>query len=497
MNSNRKNAFIIRIMSSDNNQRLLVIALTLMVVVLYIVIGYLFDKPGFPLDDSWIHQTYARSLAQTGRWEFVLGVQSTGSTSPLWTLLLSVGYMIGLRTPFIWTAILCIAAMAGIALVAFKIMLRLTNNRTVFSLTGALLLVLDWHLLWSSASGMETILYCFLCLLIFWLLLAEKKWLWVGCLCGLIIWVRPDGITLLGPVLLILGWKLLQKQAKFSDLIQLILPLLVLVFLYGWLNYSLSGKYFPNTFYSKQFEYAGALSLPLWRRLGQAFLVPMVGGGLFLIPGFINSIKNAIQKRSVWLVSLLCWFIGYGILYAVKLPVIYQHGRYLFPLIPAFFILGICGTNDLLTAISTQTKIIRIIKQVYVWLILCTIVFSVVGEIFLIDDLKTIDRYMVEPALWIKNNTPKDASIAVHDIGAMGYYCERKIVDLAGLVQPEMIPIIHDEEQIKEYLTNHEIDYLVVFSDWYKTMGDFGKVVITFSEKNKPEVVEVRKLSSK
>ena len=44
---------------------------------------------GFPLDDGWIYQTYARNLARTGQWAFVSGVPSTGSTSVWWTLLLA------------------------------------------------------------------------------------------------------------------------------------------------------------------------------------------------------------------------------------------------------------------------------------------------------------------------------------------------------------------------------------------------------------------------
>ncbi|MBE2268505.1 MAG: hypothetical protein IAE80_09775, partial [Anaerolinea sp.] len=46
----------------------------------------------FSLDDSWIHQTYARNLAQTGQWAFVPGVPSAASTSPLYTVALAVGY---------------------------------------------------------------------------------------------------------------------------------------------------------------------------------------------------------------------------------------------------------------------------------------------------------------------------------------------------------------------------------------------------------------------
>jgi hypothetical protein len=71
------------------------------------VAGYLLwsqavNKTGFPLDDAWIHQTYARNLAQSGEWFFLPGIRSAGSTSPLYTILLSLGYQFELN-PFFWT----------------------------------------------------------------------------------------------------------------------------------------------------------------------------------------------------------------------------------------------------------------------------------------------------------------------------------------------------------------------------------------------------------
>ncbi|MBK8028843.1 MAG: hypothetical protein IPK17_04885 [Chloroflexi bacterium] len=49
-----------------------------------------------------IHQTYARNLAQTGQWAFVPGVPSAASTSPLYTVVLTIGYWLNL--PFrLWT----------------------------------------------------------------------------------------------------------------------------------------------------------------------------------------------------------------------------------------------------------------------------------------------------------------------------------------------------------------------------------------------------------
>ena len=48
---------------------------------------------GFPLDDPWIHLTYARNLHIHHSFSYFPGEKATaGSTSPLYTLLLALGF---------------------------------------------------------------------------------------------------------------------------------------------------------------------------------------------------------------------------------------------------------------------------------------------------------------------------------------------------------------------------------------------------------------------
>jgi len=480
MNSNHNKLH--DLIADIRNQRWIIAGLTLVIVVAFILIGNLQNKQGFPLDDSWIHQTYARNLAQSGQWEYLPGVKSAGSTSPLWTMLLSIGFMLGMKTPFLWTSILSAGMLIGIALVINEILQHFFKDTPMLGMAGSLLVVLDWHLLWSAGSGMETLFYCLACVYIFWILISGRYWGWLGAVCGLIVWIRPDGITMLGPVLLLMIINVILRKFKIRDGISFAVPLLGLLLLYGCFNCSISGAIFPNTFYAKQMEYASVLKLSFFNRLGRILLVPIAGAGLFLIPGFIYSIASSIKKWNWWLISAILWFFGYGIIYALRLPMVYQHGRYLFPLIPIFYLIGIIGTIGLVSTVAKTSDRLRKYSLLFIEVIfVCSLIFTISGELALINDIKTIDQLMVQPALWVKDNTTQNAVIAVHDIGAMGYFGDRKLIDLAGLIQPELIPIIRDEPAIKKYLVQAGANYLVVVRDWYPSFTDFGIVQKEFS----------------
>src|SRR5579859_1356258 len=75
-------------------------------------------EAGFPLDDSWIHQDFARTFALTGRFAFLPGRSGAGSTSPVWVLLLTPPQWIFRGQPpiwilVVWSAILGSGALAG------------------------------------------------------------------------------------------------------------------------------------------------------------------------------------------------------------------------------------------------------------------------------------------------------------------------------------------------------------------------------------------------
>src|SRR5512138_3394352 len=108
---------------------------------------------GFPLDDAWIHQTYARNLGLHGLMAFSPGVPSTGSTSVGWTALLAAGYF--LNVPFWSWAYLwgCIFAIAAAFTAAFLSHHYFDNFRN--AVIVAVLCIFEWHLAWSAVSGME------------------------------------------------------------------------------------------------------------------------------------------------------------------------------------------------------------------------------------------------------------------------------------------------------------------------------------------------------
>jgi hypothetical protein len=63
---------------------------------------------------------------------------------------------------------------------------------------------------------------------------------------------------------------------------------------------------------------------------------------------------------------------------------------------------------------------------------------------------------------WLSANTPPDSSVALLEIGVIGYETERPVVDLMGLVTPSMIGHLHGWDQAFYYAVTHNWpDYVV------------------------------------
>lgn len=444
------------------------LVLTLASVVLYLVSSALYYRFGFPLDDAWIHQTYARNLAWRGEWAFLPGQLSGGSTSPLWTMLLSIGYWLHLPF-FVWTYLLGAAFLWGAAWLGEMLLRRLLSfYRPAFPWFGAFL-ALEWHLVWAAVSGMEIIFFVFLTLLVFSLLFsARERFLTVGLLIGLLVWVRPDGLTLLGPAL----WGTLFRPAAWRDRLRSILSLVFgFAFLFSFyllFNLQIAGAIWPNTFYAKQAEYAVYRQLPLLTRLGQQFFQPMIGAGLFLVPGVLWGLVQVVRSRWWSWLAMPLWVIGFLTVYALRLPVTYQHGRYAMPVLPLFSLLGFFGWAWLAGYLRKIAWRWRMTALLTFWAL--TLAFWGRGALAYAQDVAVIESEMVKTAQWVAENLPPDAVVAAHDIGALGYFTTCHLIDLAGLVSPEVIPFLRDEQALAKFLYQRKVEYLITFPDWYPTL---------------------------
>lgn len=442
-----------------------VIALAALVAVLfYLLVSEIAYSIGFPLDDSWIHLTYARNLADHGEWAFRLGQRSAGSTSPLWTLLLSIGFLIDLA-PYVWTYLLGWVILTLLAVYAENIARKLlTEYKSRIPWVG-LFFVFAWHLTWSAVSGMETLLHALIIFVVLSTLISRsRRYLALGVLAGLSIWVRPDGLTLLGPILFagFLAEKSWYTRAEMFW--KTLLGFGALFFPYLLFNLMLSGNPLPNTFYAKQAEYeAFWLSKALTERLSDYLWPILASPFLVLIPAAIWWLVKTIRARNWGALAGLIWFFGYIAIYFARLPA-YQHGRYIIPALPIMYLWGMLGFLELISSPKLNQRI------VFVWQVLTvvlTLAFQFIGAQQNANDVFWIETEMVRTAQWVEQNVPADARLAVHDIGALGFYVQNPIVDLAGLTTPEVVPFIRDEALLAEYLDSNSVDYLITFPGFY------------------------------
>jgi hypothetical protein len=455
------------------------------------MIGYLFAsrityRIGFPLDDAWIHQTYARNLVYLGQMAYWPGQPSAGSTAPLWSALLAAGLWLGLDLQ-VWTFFLGGLSLVAIGLVGMSGFRSLCPTRPAWAIFSGILLILEWHLVWAAGSGMETLPYALLVLWVLTSLVSERiNWLVIGLGIGLSVWLRPDGITLVGPAFLVLLMGKSNQSGRWRQSGSLILGLGALLIPYLLFNKALSGAWLPNTYFAKQAEYAILRMAPLWRRLLTEATLPLIGVGMLLLPGFGLIIYQSVQRRAWGILAGAIWMVGYLWLYAWRLPVTYQHGRYIIPVLPAFCVWSLAGFATWFDPVAPAFWK-RVVGKV--WLVAACIVllaFWGLGARTYAQDVAVIESEMVDTARWVAENTQPDSLIAAHDIGALGYFGGRRLLDLAGLASPQVIPFLRDENQLSRFLDAQRADYLITFPDWYPELTRQAEIIHSTGGKFSP-----------
>jgi hypothetical protein len=465
------------------NPRVVIAFTALLAVLFYLFVSALIFRVGFPLDDTWIHLTYARNLAEHGEWAFRLGEASAGSTAPLWTFLLAIGFFLKLA-PYIWTYFLGWVALTLLGIHAEETARKLlVSYQSKFPWVG-LFFVTAWHLTWSAVSGMETLLHGYLIFVTLSMLISgSRRYLALGLLAGASIWVRPDGLTLLGPILLTAILTEQSVPSRKNALVKILIGFGALLVPYLLFNLALSGNPMPNTFYAKQAEYQEYwLSKTLAERSIDYMWPILASPFLVLIPGAFIWINRAMRTRNWGAIVGVIWFFGYIAIYFMRLPA-YQHGRYIIPALPILYLWGVVGMIEYGFSPRAGRRL------VFLWQTLLAtlcVVFGLIAARQNAYDVYWIETEMVGTATWVRENIRPDALLAVHDIGALGYYVDNPILDLAGLISPDVVPFLRDPVQLTAYLDANSADYLIVFLDQYPELVLQKPLVFTSESKSDP-----------
>jgi hypothetical protein len=95
-------------------------------------------------------------------------------------------------------------------------------------------------------------------------------------------------------------------------------------------------------------------------------------------------------------------------------------------------------------------------------------------------DVSNINQMHVAIGEWVAEQTPPDAVLALNDIGAITYISERRIVDLAGLVTPQVTPMLRAPDRasrLAAFMAEQGVDYVIIFPNWFPDLAKRDEVL--------------------
>ncbi|MHA1950907.1 MAG: hypothetical protein ACW99G_12670 [Candidatus Thorarchaeota archaeon] len=431
--------------------------------------------PGFTLDDSWIHLQFARTIFEGTPWEYSPGYPSTGSTSPLWSVILSPLFLFTSDTITVVWGVLLISVIFFIACSYLfgHIIYSYTENLT-WGVVGILGFAIVPRNTWLMLSGMETPLFMFILLLAIYFLdrTDMKSDLILGVVAGLAYLSRPEGVlvaVLLIPLrFLMLGYK---RQVDRQRILTLILSgVFALVIVAPWILHciNVTGHPLPDTFYAKVHP-PTETEIEAWDIWWNFFVREMY----FLIVGFAGGAYLILRGKPFSYVLA----VALTILYRLSTPYasLINNARYLVPIFDLFLIVAIVFSAWLIRTLMVmimkvkddfESRYLSVVLIILV-LVIPLIPYYINQADYFTKSVRTINDMHVGLGNWMAENTPEDAIFATHDAGAIRYISGRSMIDIAGLLSPDIIHGNMTAGETLSYLRQQGCNYFVFFNELF------------------------------
>jgi hypothetical protein len=190
--------------------------------------------------------------------------------------------------------------------------------------------------------------------------------------------------------------------------------------------------------------------------------------------GFVELARRLRTPRECSLLPAL-WLFGLPLAYAALSPdggvVAGNFGRYYFPLFPFLAVVGVLGLAPLAKHLP-RGRWARLASTLALVLLLWPTLLSMVrGAGRYVQSVGNVEDSDVAMARWLAERVSPEAVLAVNDIGALGYVLPNRLIDLAGISNPELADYLADPAGrvtgIRRFLSERRPDFLVVFPQWF------------------------------
>ncbi|MEP7234103.1 MAG: hypothetical protein ABI778_02290 [Ignavibacteriota bacterium] len=424
---------------------------------------------GVPLDDVYIHCRYAANLLSGNGYAFDPGHILSADTSPLWVALIAIG---GLFTSHLDVVAVVLSSLFYLLLApaVYRICRFTLNLSHSWSILGGFVTLLSSRLVWASTSGMEISLASFVALAILYEHVSQREAHGTirfreGAFLALGIAVRPELMFI--AAICFIDWFLIsiRERKGFGKLVAV-----VVVFLFGvapvfLIPYSERGSFI---YHSSVVQGARLSFVP---DIGYLWFVCKVFAASFSIPVAIAFLSPFMLRGKIKLTVFKLFAFGLPLLLAFVAPQFRHHGRYFFPIFPVLIILGIA----VLEKIFSTPRWTKYIPMFRVILIAAAIFGAARGSLLSAESARNINDQHLAAAIWVTKNVGTGERIAVDDVGAIGYFTQRKLVDLTGLMSPEIFPLQHDQRLVWNEARRQGATIFIIYTRLNPSFYEFAK----------------------
>ena len=443
---------------------------------------------GFPLDDAWIHQVYARSLAQEYGFHYNTGVPEGGMTSPLWVVLLAPLHLVSEgHTVRIVLGTKLLDLMFGLSgmVLLYAIALELELGELA-GILAAILFAIDPSLGFARASGMEVALFIALVLLAL-LYALRGRVVFASAVAGLTIVARPEGVVLL-PLFALAVLKARQGRQPRPGTIAIAVLLAILpAAAYSAFCLHATGQPLPNSFYAKfasENPFRPRLLAFIWKNYVHNDLPYFLfeAGTLAALLGCVRILRRAGVRGALVLGVGVVTFLAAVESRQFARGHYFYWERWIMPWTPYLLLAMAAGVEELRSGlVSLRRSTIRLsAAPAAAWSLAAgAIVLALLAPVpralreradLFAWNAQNIEEMNVTLGRWIDATLPANAVVAVNDAGALRYFGRRTTIDLIGLNDHRILQL--ERYHGLEALLRMGIDYVVVFPKTFKDLVD-------------------------